>query len=194
MERIINNKAATGNGADAYLDTVHPHLDKKWHAHAYLPELIADDDAAEVKRILKAFLVNAALGLCIFGEYEQTCYAWCYQFAGERFLTPLVYCGKPAINRSNFVLLKVFDQNTRLVNEITEITKTKIDESSRALFDGAIDADKIASCEIIKQMICKPQKGTDNTTGVNILDYIYSIYLQSNDIERLSARFFYQPV
>lgn len=183
-----------GAGDSAYLETVHPHLDKHWHAHSYLPMLRIDDEVEEQKRIAKAFLLSVACSRCWYISLDRI-NRWAFRCTGSRTVDPLSLDDQSATRGTYTTLYKALDECTYVVDDI--MAKESADRGDAY---NSIRVDGITIADLKKQPIIagfiggayKKDEMLDLTKvyseiynnkklPVNILDVIYFIFKDSYD-------------
>lgn len=196
--RVAKSDFEVGTGASDYLVTVHPHLDARWHAHAYLPMLRIDEELEERKRIAKAFMLSIACKRVWYMELDYTC-CWTFRQTGKDLPSVLRADGKPAVRGSLYTLYGVMDQNAVAVNDILrKANHDELEEHNKVRIGGVQPAD------IVKQPIMEGLIGTKYTEAelndleaifrnlysapkqhkpINILRVIYAVYQDSYDLE-----------
>lgn len=192
---IVVNKGNynVGIGRDDYLKSVHPHLDKNWHKHSYLPELYINDEMKMRESIRKAFLLGVSCNYCSFTVGDVT-RRWAYG------LDTITLGNMPARRSSYYTLYQCMDENSVVVDGILE----REDNLCQSAYDGVrmfgIDLPSLLQQSIIKAFIGRKltdeeikdfQKAFDNTTpnsaAINILDVLFSVYKDSFDQELVKS-------
>ena len=199
--RVIKSDFNVGTGVSSYLDTVHPHLDRRWHSHSYLPMLHIEEELEEQKRIAKAFLLGIASCRIWYMEID-TVTGWSFRVSGQKSIKSLTFQGEPACRASFYTLFKVLDENTVAVNDILkQIAKdernkyedvpvdgiTVSDILKHPIIDGFI-GDVYSDNELadLKKVFDSILSGEKGKKPINILRVIYSVYKDSHDIELVS--------
>ena len=200
MLRVIKSDYNVGAGNTAYLDTVHPHLDRRWHAHAYLPHLMIDDEVEEQKRIAKAFLLGVACRRMWYIEIDrETC--WAFRKKDQRLPNRMILEEKPVTRPSFYQLFLAVDENAVVVNDIHNQAKHDVTDAYNRIRVGGI-----TTADLLKQPIVEGFIGdsytaddikdlgklyfgiyNDGRKPVNILDVIYSVYTDSYDLSLVSS-------
>lgn len=165
---------------DNEIDVIHPHLNRRWHEHAYLPELMGYDDAEMCKDIRRAFILSLALGRCKYIDNQVECIkCWCCKNvneAGKDSLQPVCVAGEELKTKSIFALYNAFDCNRVMVKNIIDyaesVRKTSKDECSF----GGVNEDIIKNQNVIKGLI-----DTESDVGKSIIDVLYELYKNSTD-------------
>lgn len=197
--RVIKSDYNVGTGASAYLDTVHPHLDRHWHAHAYLPMLRIDDEIAERKRIAKAFLLSIACKRVWYMQLDHTP-CWTFRKSGKQLPSPLTIGGEQAVRPSFYTLYGVMDENTVTVNDILKTASSDEKKLYNEVRSGGIRSEDILKHPVIAGLIGRDytedelndlenifsnlyDSQTDGADAlpVNILRVIYCVYKDSYD-------------
>lgn len=186
---VVNKMYEMTESEDSYLLSVHPHLDKRWHNHAYLPLLNSESDVAESKRIRLAFLLSFVLDACKYIEHDDYGMCWTYK---QRKTPPHPF----------------------YINNDEVIEKEGLD----ALLDG-FHYNDVIKCDVLKRAaeiihnddVAELLTGTDETSIVNysfvnllcsvadikedskerkissIFDIIYFVYLRTKSIKEMCA-------
>ena len=186
-----------GIGRDSELDVIHPHLDKHWHEHAYLPELMEYDDKEMCNNIRMAFLLSWALKRCTYVSNTVDCIEnWCYQsFNVETNCdesTKSVYVdGKELKSQSILALYKAFDRNRVMVKNVLDYADVQKDKAYNSSSFSGNDYDSIVAQTIIEGFIHTPSAGKEKDgkpipkaidgDTFSILDVLYYLYLDSAD-------------
>jgi len=199
--RVIKSDYKVGTGASAYLNTVHPHLDRRWHAHAYLPMLCINDEMEERRRIAKAFLLSIACERVWYMSLDYTP-CWTFRQSGKRLTSALTLDGA-AVTRPSFQnLFDIMDENTVVVNDILKSAaeneknmfntvriggiKEK-DILQHPIITGLIGAEysdeELNDLETIFKNIYSSSDQDDSCRPINILRVIYAVYQDSYDLE-----------
>lgn len=200
MLRVIKSDYNVGAGNTAYLDTVHPHLDRRWHAHAYLPLLMIDDEVEVQKRIARAFLLGVACRRMWYIELDRvTC--WAFRKKGQRLPDRLILDEKPVTRPSFYQLFLAVDENTVAVNDIHNQARQDVTDAYNRIRVGGITADDLLKQPIVEGFIGDSYTAADikelgklyfgiynnDRKPVNILDVIYSVYTDSYDLKLVSS-------
>ena len=181
LQNLVNREFVLGANRDAELDVIHPHLDRHWHEHAYLPELMGYDDEKMCKDIRLAFLLAMALKRCKYVvDTNEGLSCWCFIESSERTgreqLTPIYVDGKELEARSIFALYNAFDRNRVMVADVLSFAvgqlKKAYDESS---FAG------VTAEGVLEQTIIKGMMGQDDNR--TLLDILYDLYRGSGNRE-----------
>ena len=198
--RVIRSDYNVGAGKSAYLDTVHPHLDKRWHSHAYLPLLMVDDEADEQKRVARAFLLGNADKRLWYIELDRT-YCWAFRKKGQRLPDKLILEETAATSPSYYQLFLAVDENTVVVNDILNQAKTEAADAYNKIRVGGITVEQFLKQPIIEGFIGGSYSSDElknlenlydgiynkNQKPVNILEIIYLIYSESYDLQLVSS-------
>jgi len=203
LRSVISDTHEVGTGSTDYLKTVHPHLDKRWHAHAYLPMLRVDDEREERKNIAKAFLLAVASHSC---EYVTLDHKPCWAFKrpegrGIR-LDGLQLGGKAASKGSFATLFNVLDENALVVSEILAADRALVETVYDSIRVDGITLETLLQhptiCSFIGGTYTEEERGNlltvftllydkKKTEPINILDVIYSIFKEVNDTFLITA-------
>ncbi len=200
MNRVIKSDYKVGAGASAYLDTVHPHLDRRWHAHAYLPLLMADSEVEEQKRIAKAFLIGIACKRLWYIEMDRSL-CWTFKKGNQKLPDVMKLEGETVTRPSFYQLFLALDENAVAVNDIVSQNKKDVDDAYNEIRTGSISPADLLKQPVIEGLIggnysVADIKGLEkvysdiynhNQKAVNILDVIYSVYTDSYDLHLVSS-------
>lgn len=199
--RVIKSDFEVGTGASAYLDTVHPHLDRHWHSHAYLPMLRIDDELEEQNRTVKAFLLGIACRRVWYMQLDHTP-CWAFRQLDQRLPKPLTIDGKQAERSSFYTLYQAIDENTVVVNDILRKVFEEENQAYNTVRIGGIKPEDILVHSIIAGLIgdayteeemmdletvftkiYDTQGRSASKRPMNILRVIYSVYQDSYDLD-----------
>lgn len=165
---------------DNEIDVIHPHLNRRWHEHAYLPELMGYDDAQMCKNIRRAFIFALSLGRCKYIDNKIECIeCWCYKNIGETSkdtLQPVRVNGEELKTKSIFALYNAFDCNRVMVSNIIAFAESLRKTSKDDCAFGGVTDDIVMQQDIIKCFI-----DTDSGVGKSIIDVIYELYKNSTE-------------
>lgn len=179
LNNLVNRESfVLSTSRDNEIDVIHPHLDRRWHEHAFLPELMGYDDDQMCKDIRLAFLLSMALGRCKHINNEFECIeCWCYKNvtgADREILQPIRVMGKELKAGSVLALYEAFDYNRAMVSNAIEYAETvKISAKEDCAFDGVTDK------TIMQQTIIKGLVDTGSKVGKSIIDVLYTLYKNS---------------
>ena len=204
ISHVMDSDFKVGTGESAYLETVHPHLDRHWHAHAYLPLLFADDEKEEQKRIAKAFLLGIACRRIWYMTVDRN-NCWAFRATGKRMVNPLTIDGEPVLRSSFSTLFDAIDENPVVVDDIL----SQVSEDEKKAYDDAGIAE-MTTADILKHSIIaglvggkyseddlkdleklyrgiydtqEPGKQQIVKQPINILKVIYSVYQDSRNMD-----------
>ncbi len=184
----------TNNNVDAYLDVVHPHLDRRWHTHHYLPELYITDDEAYNAKLMEAFFYALATSRFVYMTVdEKNC--WTYRETGTKAFEPVLLEDNIITRTSYNELFDALDENGIIVDDLINVgQRMRQNASDSANMDG-IDLDTLMQHKLIRGLIGEKltddekdslndsflaiMKSRDKT--FNVLDIIYSIYRNTGD-------------
>lgn len=200
MLRVIKSDYNVGAGNTAYLDTVHPHLDRRWHAHAYLPLLMIDDEVEEQKRIARAFLLGTACRRMWYIEIDREM-CWAFRKKDQRLPNRMILEEKPVTRPSFYQLFLAVDENTVVVNDIHNQARHDVTDAYNKIRVGGITTADLLKQPIVEGFIGDSYTAADikdlgkvyygiyNDTKkpVNILEVIYSVYTDSYDLKLVST-------
>lgn len=189
MKVVNRGNYNVGIGRDDYLKSVHPHLDKNWHKHSFLPELYISDELKMRETIRLAFLLGVSCSYCTFtvGDMDKR---WAYG------LDTLTLGNEPAKRASFYTLYQCIDENAIVVDNIM----TREEAERRSAYDSVrmfgIDLPTLLQQPLIKAFIGRTltdeevadfDKAFDNTTplsgAINILDVLFTVFKDSYDKE-----------
>lgn len=183
-EERLNNLAnrahfVLNTNRDNELDIIHPHLNRYWHEHAYLPELMGYDDEKMCNDIRLAFVLALALDRCKYIDNSVECLkCWCFRDKKEGTangrLVPICIDGEELKTKSIFALYKAFDRNRVIVRNILAFADAmKVESSNNCAFGG------VTNEIVIKQPIVQGLIKTNSEIGGSIIDVIYELYKSS---------------
>lgn len=160
---------------DGYLDVIHPHLDRRWHEHAYLPELMEFDDIKMCNDIRLAFILAMALGRCEYYEDKAECLTcWWFQKSDSAHPTPVCVDSKVLRSMSLLALYNAFNSNRVIVSDVLKSASNVRNKSFEEIPLAGIDYDTLISQTIIKGFV-----GDEGKMNSNVLDLIYTLYSAS---------------
>lgn len=193
LDTVCRGAFNVGTGADAYLKTVHPHLDKNWHKHAYLPMLRADDELKAQEKTRIAFLLAVACRYCRFLESDET-KRWAFKPIGGRFFETLELNNQPSCRASYYTLYQTIDENPIAVDDILTMNNDAKEAAYKSIRLFGVEPDALLHQPIIKGFIGRDlsdeeindfETAFDNSVGsslsINILDVLFSVYKDSFD-------------
>ena len=200
--RVIKADFNVGTGASAYLNTVHPHLDRHWHAHAYLPMLNISEEVEEKKRIAKAFLLSVACSRVWYMPLDYTS-CWAFRQTGQKAPKPLTIGGEPALRSSFHTLFLAMDENTVAVNDILRQAEADETKAYNAVRGGGVNSADLLKQPVIAGLIggryteaetadleklfaeaYSAGVGNQAARGpLNILQVIYAVYKDAYDVD-----------
>lgn len=186
LKTYANKENYVSNNDDgSYINVVHPHLDKRWHEHAYIPELMYYDEEAMCNKINLAFMLSVMLDRCIYSTDKiQHLSCWWYKYATKNSMGPIFVDGKELTAKSYLGLYKAFDRNRVIVNDIiTYADKLRIDAYNAGSFEG-ITAEDVLKQPIIEALYFDEDIGEN---GGSVLDLIFMLYKTSNNFSIVSA-------
>lgn len=167
---------------DNEIDVIHPHLNRRWHEHAYLPELMGYDDAEMCKNIRRAFIFALALGRCKYINNKIECIeCWCHKSTdatGKDRLQPVRVDGEELKAKSILALYNAFDCNRVMVRNVIAYTEAIKKSAKDDSAFGGVTEDTVMEQAIIKGFI---KTGSD--VGDSIIDVIYELYKNSTKRE-----------
>ena len=193
LDNVCRGIFNVGTGADSYLKTVHPHLDKNWHKHSYLPMLRDDDEQKAQERTRIAFLLAIACKYCRYLESDEI-KRWAFKPIGGRFYETLELNNQPSQRASFFTLYQTIDENPIVVDDILAMNKDAKDAAYNSVRLFGVDSSTLLHQPVIKGFIGRTlseeeindiQIAFDNTENellpINILDVLFSVYKDSFD-------------
>lgn len=165
---------------DNEIDVIHPHLNRRWHEHAYLPELMEYDDKKMCDDIRKAFVLALSLGRCKYINNEVECInCWCCKntdATGKDRLQPVKVDGKELTTKSIYALYRAFDSNRVMVSNINTYSEGVKAKSKEDCSFGGVTDDIVMEQKIIEGFI-----NTGSDVGNSIVDIIYELYKNTTD-------------
>ena len=194
MDSIQNCSYDVGTGEDQYLQSVHPHLDKNWHKHSYLPALHIDEELEMQQEIRTAFLLSVACNRCRYIERDET-KRWTFRRNEGITYDTLTLDNKPAVRASYLTLYRVLDENSLVVKEILAKEKEDVKNAYDSIRIYGVDIASLLEQPIIKGFIGrilddeekadlqKAFEKTGNVQPINIIDVIFTMYKDSYDID-----------
>lgn len=193
LDTVCRGVFNVGTGADSYLKTVHPHLDKNWHKHAYLPMLRIDDELKAQENTRIAFLLAVAGKYCRYLESDEI-KRWAFKPIGGRFYETLELNNQPSRRASYYTLYQTIDENPIVIDDILTMNKDAKDVAYNSVRLFGVDVAGLLHQPVIKGFIGRTlneeeindiQKAFDNTENetlpINILDVLFSVYKDSFD-------------
>lgn len=164
---------------DNEIDVIHPHLNKRWHEHAYLPELMGYDDAEMCKNIRQAYIFALSLDRCKYVDNSVECiHCWCFKSQdseGKDRLQAVRVDGKELTTKSLLSLYHAFDCNRVMVSNVVAFTEALKKKSKEDCAFGGVDDAAVMNQDIIKSFI-----KTGTKIGNSIIDVIYELYKNSS--------------
>lgn len=169
---------------DNWVDVIHPHLDRRWHEHAFLPELMEYDDISMCRDIRVAFLLALALQRCYYKNIkEEHLECWFFQDSDEDSPIPIKAGDDFVTSKSVLALRKAFEYNRVMVRKLNEYIA---DLTEKAYNDGAFGG--ISEEDVAKQPIILALRGDANDAEKRcILDILYDLYAASGDLEQVKS-------
>jgi len=185
---VVNKMYEMTESKDAYLLSVHPHLDKRWHNHAYLPLLNTESDIAEGKKIRLAFLLSFVLDACKYIEHSD--YGMCWTYKQRKMWHPFYINNDEVVEDKGLdALLEGFHYNDVIKNDIISrageiIHKDDIEEPLTGT-----DETSILDYSFIKLLcsISDIEEGDAERRISSIFDVIYFMYLSTKDVNEMYA-------
>ncbi len=175
LSNIADQTYRINEDSDGYLSTIHPHLNRRWHEHAYLPELMDYDEKKCVRRINTAFLLGISLDLCSFYADEIECRTcWWFKKSDKKNNTPVFVDDKELSNKSYYALYDSFNYNKIIVDDINAFADALTQEAYKNQGIDGISVEDIKAHRIISQF--KSNKSD------NIIDIIYSVLIATGDM------------
>ena len=186
---VVNKTYKLTESKDSYLAAVHPHLDKRWHNHAYLPLLNDDSDVEEERRIKLSFLLSFALKTCKFGmDYDH---GYCWKYVKEHKMPHPFFINNDEVmgNKGVDSLLESFYYNDFIKDDIMKRAREARIESVRNEKITGTDEKTILEHTIIKGFLnlgklWEIEEGEDNISFRNIFDVLYAIYVKTRDTKK----------
>ena len=181
LHNLVDQAYVISNDQDGYLEVIHPHLDCRWHEHAYLPELMGYDDDKMAKNTRLAFMLSLCLNLCDYREEKTenlTC--WWYRRTGAKHSSPVFVGGQELRTPSIFSLYQAFDRNRVIVEDVqTYIAVAKRDAYNSRPMNGITEETLLAQ-PIIQALI-----GKEGKKPRNVLDLLYDLLTDSGSRKEL---------
>jgi len=180
LHNLADQAYVISDEQDGYLEVIHPHLDARWHEHAYLPELMGFDDAVMCKNTRLSFMFSICLGLCAYREEKtENLKCWWYRRTGAKHSTPVFYNGTELRTESIFALYKAFDCNRIIVEDTQNVMakQKKLAYESRPMTG-------ITEQSILAQPMVLALMGQGNGKR-NVLDLLYMLMLDSGSRKEL---------
>lgn len=176
LDNIADQTYKINEDSDGYLSTIHPHLDRHWHEHAYLPELMDYDETRYSKLISTAFMLGLALDLCKYYSDEIECRTcWWFKKSDKKNFTPVFVNDKELVNKSYYALYDAFNYNKVIVEDINAYAEGLKESAYKNQGINGISVEDIKTQEIINKFRC-------NTDKINIIDIVYSILIATGDM------------
>ena len=177
LNNLADREFVISDTEDGYLDVIHPHLDCRWHEHAYLPELMEFDDVKMCNDIRLAFLLAMSLKRCEYYEDKAECLTcWWFHKSDADYPTPVCVDSKPLKANSLLGIYRAFDSNRVIVSDVLKYALSVREKSFESIPLAGIDYDTLIAQTIIKSFI-----GEKDKENSNILDLIYTLYTASGD-------------
>lgn len=176
LQNLVDQAYEISDDPDGCLDVIHPHLDSRWHEHAYLPELMKYDDDALCRDTRLAFMLSRCLNWCYHQE-DKTEYltCWWYQRTGDKYPSPIFVGGKELRSASIYSLYKAFDRNRAIVEDV----QNRIAHARDVAYDSrpmnGITEEALLDQPIIQALIGKAG------SKLNVLDLLYSLLTDSGN-------------
>ncbi len=170
LNNYVNTEYVVSNDEEAYLNVIHPHLDCRWHEHAYLPELMKWDEEKMSKDICMAFLLSLALKRCYYKDIkEEYLECWWFRKSDEKNPTPVYVNGKELKSKVMDEFYNALDNNRLIVEDVIKYAETIRSNAKAKRPESGITDAVILEHKIIKALI-----GSENTK--NAIDRIYDLY------------------
>ena len=180
LHNLVDQAYVISDDKDGYLEVIHPHLDCRWHEHAYLPELMEYDDETMAKSTRLSFMLSLCLGLCDYREEKTenlTC--WWYRRTGSKYSSPVYVGGKELRTQSIFSLYKAFDRNRVIVED----TQNYIAQQKKLAYDSR-PMTGITEQSLLAQTIIQALTGNGGSKR-NVLDLLYMLMVDSGNRKEL---------
>lgn len=175
LDNLANKEFVISKENDGYLDVIHPHLDRRWHEHAYLPELMGYDEDLMCKEIRLAFLLAMALNRCDYVNDEaEYIRCWCYLESQNNRRISVRFEDKDLVQQSIFALYRAFDRNRLMVADMIKYAEMQLD----AAYDNisGVTVDDVMAQPIIRGLLGK-------NGHPSVLDLLYNLYTDSGNRE-----------
>ena len=195
LDSVCRGVFNVGTGADAYLKTVHPHLDKNWHKHSCLPMLRSDDELRVQEDTRLAFLLGIACRYCRYLESDET-KRWAFRRIGSKFYDTLNVNNLPARRATYHTLYQAIDENPVVIEDILKMDQDARDAAYNSVRLFGVDLNAMLSQPIVQGLIGRtltPKEVADMQTAfeknegaalpINILDVLFSVYKDTFDRE-----------
>lgn len=180
LENLVDQAYVINDEQDGYLEVIHPHLDCRWHEHAYLPELMGNDDEKQCKDTRLSFMFAVCLKRCEHvHEKTESLTSWRYRRMGAKRSSPVYVDGRELRAASKFALYNAFDRNRVIVQDTQdyialEREKIKNDRSATGVTDEVV-----LNQPLMQALLGKLVDGAKVTDGQNVLDLLYELLLDS---------------
>ena len=185
LENVSNQAYVINNEKDGYLEVIHPHLDCRWHEHAYLPELMGDDEEKQCKNTRLAFLFAVCTGRCNY-ELDHTEYLECWRYLRNEATRPTAVFvdGKELKTKSIYSLYKAFDRNRVIVNDMMEYLEAEKEKALATRPEAGITEAHLLTHPLLLALMGKSENSR------NVLDLLYVLQQDSgdaNEIDRIMS-------
>ena len=182
LENLVDQAYVINNEQDGYLEVIHPHLDCRWHEHAYLPELMGMDEEKQCRATNLAFLCGISTNRCrYFRDDVQYLECWWYTKNGTKIATPVFIDGKELKDKTILAIYRAFDKNRVIVKDMQEYMVQAMEAAKNQLPESG------ASEEIlVEQPMIRALRGVDEKSR-NVLDVLYVLYQNSGSLNLVNA-------
>ena len=183
LKNLADQEFVISDENDGYLDVIHPHLDRRWHEHAFLPELMGYDEDVMAENIRRAFMLAKTMKWVTHEEDKDECLTCWWFKRSAKHRTPVYVDGKELKSASIAGLYKAFDSNRVMVEMVLErAEKRRQDAFDNRPMEGTSLA-LVLEQDIIKGLIGDPAEANSN-----ILDLLYVLLSDSGNrklVERM---------
>ena len=169
---------------DSQLEVIQPHLDRRWHNHAFLPELMEYDDIVMCEKIRRAFLLAVVMGRCEYViDNVEHLQCWCYKDNATNRAKPIFVNDTELKSASMFALCQAFEYHRVMVDEVLDFAKGKLQEALDSASFSGITEDGVLEQYTMKALCAYRQEQTAEGKAVSysVLDVLYDLYKASGD-------------
>ena len=179
LANLVDQAYVINDEQDGYLEVIHPHLDCRWHEHAYLPELMGSDDEEMCKNTRLSFMFAVCLGRCVYTHEKTECLtSWRYRRIGAKRSSPVYVDGQELRAESKFALYNAFDRNRVIVQDTQDYIAQEKEAVKSSRSATGVTEESVLAQPLIQALINGKQ---------NVLDLLYELVLDSGNSSILDA-------
>lgn len=184
LNNLADQAYEINNDQDGYLEVIHPHLDCRWHEHAYLPELMGMDDEKQCKNTRLAFMLAVCAGRCeYFRDAIECLECWWYTKNGSSVPNAVFVNSREVMDASIYALYKAFDSNRVIVDDMKQYIENAQAEAKRKLPETGATAEVVAQQALIRALT------GDGEHTRNVLDVLYTLYQNIGNLKEVNLCF-----